>query len=171
MRNGAVNGVPMAAVMLLASLSSMYGDRVAVIGLLSPILMLGVPALAFVLMRRDSIRSRLMFTVGGLWLDGALSFICGALLSSLVMFVVWRWLDPTWMQERIDQSIDFLSSSPEASMQQLARDLRTAVDNGLDLSARTLTMSFLWMASFSGCVVSLILAPIVRALTPKNITH
>lgn len=168
MRQAAVNGVPLSAMMTVAMLLTMYADRLGLLGMLAPIAMFAVPAVSFLLLRRDYIATKGEMTWGALWLDGCLSYILGAVIAGAVMYIVWRWIDPTWMPDRIDESIDLLKASNDAEMVKLASDMRTAVDSGLDFSARSLTPAFIWLAAFSGSLLSLIFAPIV--LTTTRIT-
>lgn len=166
-RCGADNGFRFGIYLTALYAAMIFSANVAVLSIVTLALMVAVPAVVFLLLRRDRRRPGWPDTISSLWIDGLFTFLCGGLIASVMLLVYLRWIDPGYISANIDAAITTLQNSSEASQQQLADDLTTAIDNGLSLSPTAFAMSLLWLTVASGSVLSLVLAIIIKNLRIK----
>lgn len=126
-------------------------------------LMLSVPFLTYFFLRRTHMAAYGLVSFSGLWMQGITMFACGSLLLGLASFVYLRWLDPGFMVRALQMGIDYYSELPSESGQVLADELRMIADSGAMPAPSMIVMVWMWMTMFSGSVLSLIVAGLVKA--------
>lgn len=162
-RAGALNGLRFSVWLTVMYFASVFSASAPLLGLLSTVIMVCVPVLLWRMLTTDYRTTGGKWTIGQLWLDGFIAIMCGAVVAGTLLLVYLRWINPGYIYDQWASGIAAFEASGDPAMEQLASDMQTAVENGFSISPSMLTMSLLWLAAFSGSVISLIVAAIVRA--------
>lgn len=160
-RRGADNGFRFGAYLTAIYALMVVGDHVPLLGILTLALMAGVPAMIYLLLRRDRTLPGGLPTLGALWIDGLLTFLGGGILAGAVMMIYLNWIEPAYLADNLQHAIAMLDSSPDPQSHDLAEQMRTAIDNGFSISPIMFTMMTLWLVATSGSVLSLVIAAII----------
>ena len=169
-RRGADNGFRFGAYLTAIYALMAAGNHVPLLSILTLALMAGVPAMIYMLLRRDRTSPGGLPTLGALWIDGLLTFLGGGILAGAVMMIYLNWIEPDYIAGNLEQTIAMLDESPDPQSHDLAEQLRTAIDNGFNISPIMFTMTMLWLVATSGSVLSLVIAAIIihKHPTPKS---
>ncbi|MBJ2183696.1 MAG: DUF4199 domain-containing protein [Muribaculaceae bacterium] len=169
-RRGASDGALMGLVLCALFASWALSMRMAVASLAFPLLLLAVPVLAFVQLRRGYRADLGTSTFSALWMHGICTFFFGTLLMAALAIVWLRWWEPGLIGESLRSAADVYASlgSPEA--QKMAADVRALLDKGLAPRPVDIGLSLMWAGVFSGSILSMIYAGIIRTLgyRPRN---
>lgn len=160
-RRGADNGFLLGIYISVLYICMLLSSKVPVLNIVTLTMMLAVPVIVYFLLRRDRVAPGGMPTLGALWVDGLITFLCGGLIGSLVMFVYLRWIEPDFIISNLEQTVEMLKDAPDASGRELADEMQTAIDSGFSVSPIMFAMSMLWLAATSGSILSLIVSAIV----------
>ncbi len=161
-RRGADNGFLFGLYLSVLYLLMIFSSSVPLLNIPVLGMMVAVPALIYFMLRRDRLAPQGGVTiVGALWIDGLLTFLCGGLIGSLVVFIYMRWIDPDFIVSNIEQSISLLEAAGDADSIELADEFRSAMSNGFNVSPIVFAMTLLWMVTFSGSILSLILSAVI----------
>lgn len=166
-RCGASNGLRFAAYVGAIYLTSVVSAMLPVVQLLTFMLIIGAPAVIYLLLANDMRRSGNTWTAGALWLDGLICVIGGAAIGGAALLAYLQWIDPTFLSSQWDIAIATLDASGDPASQQLADDFRRAIDNGFSISPTMFVMSLIWLATLTGSIMSFIVATIVRLRAPR----
>lgn len=126
-----------------------------------------LPVVLYICMRRDFRASQGVHTVGTLWLNGLLTVIGGALLASVPLVIFLQWIDPQYLPDQWETTVNMLAASDDAQTQHMAAELRQALDNGFEISPIIFTMTMLWTMTFIGSILALILGIVVKSTVPR----
>jgi len=157
-RNGGITGIYLGLLLMLAVLTA----GTALEGLLSTAMVLLFPVLVYRIVSRDFTAWGGKASIGTLWLDALVSIVCGALIASTVMFIYLRWIDPDFLMRRWTEAIAQMRNAPDPQMQLMADNFETAAANGFRITPIMFTMTILWGAMFSGSLLALAVAAVVR---------
>jgi hypothetical protein len=168
MRRGAQSGLVMGGyfILLFAAMILSYSSHVA--GLLSMIMFLATPFLAYRRLRQSFISLHGLTTFAALWLEGIVMMACGALLLALASFIFFRFISPNFIPQQVEMMSSFYSAMPDQEFQQLGATLRKALDQHLLPRPIEVAMSLAWLTAFTGSILSLILAAIARRPFKRN---
>lgn len=133
--------------------------------LLADILLLAVPVLLWAMLRRSYRYDRCLTTFSGLWMHGIMIFLCGSLILGLVAFIYMRFINPGFIYAQARQAVELYSQVPD--FQTFAQTLQKAIDRKLLPSPITITFTIIWLGGFSGAMLSLIEAAIIKATVKK----
>lgn len=162
-RHGARRGLPLGlfigAVMLML-LASAHAPLLGLIGLIGAC---GVPVLAFMAQRESLTATSGDTPVSGVWLSGTMAFVCAALVCGVLVLAYLRWIDPTYLIDRLNEASVLLADNPDPAWQKLAADARAMVDNHTVPSGTDLTISLIWLIIFSGLLYSGLCAIVLKA--------
>lgn len=161
---GARNGLVVGAIITLLYFASVFSRRVPFLGLLTMVLAMAVPVAIYILLRNDYIASGRRSSIGALWLDGLISVMGGAALAGALLLIYLKWINPEFLNTEWEASVALFEASSDPAMKQLAADCREAARAGFSITPATLTMSLLWMAAFSGSLLSLIAATVIKTV-------
>lgn len=125
-------------------------------------LMAGVPCLTYFFLRRTHVAAHGMTVFSALWMQGIVMFACGSLLLCLAGYVYMRWLDPGFIVEVLQKAAEAYEAVPDANAQEMAEELRTLLASRYVPAPQTLIMGWMWLGMFSGSLLSLVVAAIVR---------
>ena len=81
--------------------------------LIADVLLVAVPAVLWVMLRRSYRYDRLLTTFSGLWMHGIMVFLCGSLILGLVAFMYMRFINPGFIYAQARLAVDLYSQIPE----------------------------------------------------------
>lgn len=165
LRRGATDGLTLGCVFLALFYSSVYGVGSLTLSFLSLALFFSVPFVAYRMLRRSYLDAPFHLAFSAVWLEGIITFICGALLLSVGVFVFFKWLDPDYIKNLFAQ---YLALADANDMQTPLTDtIRSMMKVNFIPKPVDMVMSSLWGVAFSGSILCLILTPIARRNHPK----
>lgn len=168
-KRGAEFGVPMGLFMTTISLSSIFADRVPMLGFVVIFLLIAGPWLLWRFQRRYLMEEGGMAEYAALWMLGILMVIYGALITGLVTWAVLQWVRPGYIYEQTQTMIDLYSAMPEFKDSELLTVLRKAIDAGALPSPIEMVMNMFWLVTFSGSVLSAVTAAFAKMSFPGGI--
>lgn len=157
-RNGGITGIYLGFLLMLAVLTA--GTPLE--GLLSTAMALLFPVLVYRIVSRDFKAWGRKASIGALWLDALVTIVCGALIASTVLLIYLRWIDTDFLTRRWTEAIEQLREAPDPEIQLMADNFETAAANGFRITPIMFTMTILWGAMFSGSLLALAVAAVVR---------
>lgn len=161
-RQGADDGVLMGVYLTALFFASVFALGRPLVGGIATVMILAVPVMLFMLLRRTWRRDRGMTLFSGLWMQGIMTFLCGGLLSGVVAFVYLKWINPGWLAEQVRAMVDLYRSIDGGAL--IADTLETMLTRGLLPSAIQMVIQMLWLEIFTGSILSLIVTALVRLI-------
>lgn len=146
-------------------LTMVLSAHVALLSAVSLLLMLCLPVYVLYLMRKYYIATGCIFPFSARWMYGIMLFIFGAIICSAVSYVYLEYVEPDFLFSQFKMILDFYKSVPELAESQTTLMMQTVIDRNQFPGAIQFVMSFMWMISFSGSMLSIILS----AITPVTV--
>lgn len=165
-RQGADNGFVLGAYLSALFFASAFALKVQFLGLLSTALIIAIPVIIFMMLRRTWIRDQGMSLFSSLWMQGIVAFACSGIISGCVAYIYIRWVEPDWLTSQVQQMITMYQSVQGG--EQVAQILETVLKQKLLPSPIQMVIQMLWLEIFCGSVVSLIATLIVRTTKPRQ---
>lgn len=159
-RDGLLAGALMLAMFVCQALGLTQG--LAWLTWVSDALMLAVPVAAYVMMRRGFRLYPAQRQFATLWMHGIIIFICGSLIMAAGIYAYCRLIDPGFIPRMFDLTGQLLAQMPDASMAQMGEQFGQLAEQGLTPTPIQMAFSYLWLGSFSGSMLSMLLAAILR---------
>lgn len=159
-RQGADDGVMMGVYLTALFFASAFALGRPLVGAVATVMILAVPVMLFLLLRRTWRRDRGMTLFSGLWMQGIMTFLCGGLLSGVVAFAYLRWVNPEWLATQVQAMVDLYATLEGGAV--IADTLQTMLDRHLLPSAIQMVIQMLWLEIFTGSILSLIVTALVR---------
>ena len=153
--DGAVMGVYLVALFALM----VYSMSVSFAAVAAMAMMIGVPVMVFYFLRRTHRSAHGMTVFSALWMQGIASLIFG-----LASFVYLKWIDPAFIRSMLEAAADYygkLSGTGEV-YDTMAEDLNMILRNNILPSPATLVMAWMWLIVFSGSLLSMLAAGVVK---------
>lgn len=101
-------------------------------------------------------------------MQGIMTFICGSLIAGLVAVVYLKWINPDFIADRIQEAIDFYSGSGWQQGAEMADLLKNMVKAHVVPTPIQIVIEMIWLGVFSGSLLSLLMAVLVRARGEKK---
>lgn len=165
---GARDGLVMGGVMAAMFVCQAAGLRVPLLTLLADALFLAVPFVAYRLMLAGYKQYPAQRQFATVWMHGITFFICGSLILAVVAYVYCRLIDPGFMPDLFTATGQALSASADPAVAELGSQFDQLADNGLLPSPIQMAFSLLWLASFSGSLLSMLLAALIRLINQNK---
>ena len=164
-RRGADDGLFMGLLLVAVFFTGSLSFRYPLAANIAPILMLaGVPLLTYMLLRRSFVRDNGLTLFSSLWMQGIVTFFCGTLILAIFMYAYMRWGDPSFMHDMVCRMADFYDSMPQTPQtQEVSKILHTMIDENIYPSEIDVAIESIWLSVFSGSILSMLAALIVRA--------
>ena len=96
-KRGADDGLFFGIYLIIMFFSSAFSMAVPFAGLLSIILVLGVPFLIYRFLRRSYVNDSGTTQFSALWVQGITTFFCGSLISGIAALVYMQWVNPDFI--------------------------------------------------------------------------
>lgn len=141
---------------------TVFALKVPVLNIAAGAMALGVPFLTYFFIRRTHVAAHGMTVFSALWMQGITMFACGCLIFGAVSFVYLRWIDPGFLVRMLELGVEYYRASPSESAHLLADEFQMIIDSKVIPSALNIAFGWMWLGMFSGSILSMIVAGIVR---------
>lgn len=174
-RSAAEDGLALGAAMSASFLFGANATRIADPGvalimiIISLLILVAVVVMAYRMLARDCRRWPSMRFFSAVWMHGIAMFFFGGLILCAVAVVFMHFLVPSFITENVTGAIQAyrMLGTPEAA--HMADTLQRMIDRHLLPTPVSVATSMIWLVTFMGSMLSLVLTPIVRATTrPTN---
>lgn len=163
-RRGGDDGLTFGLYLSVMFFAGIFSMKIPVLNLLSTAMMIAVPAVIYIYLRRYFISERGLLSVSALWMHGIVIFGCGSLIACFLMFIYMRWIEPDYLNNMWREFLATLSASQSADLTDFAELSREATRNGQPVTPIIFAVTTIMMAILSGSVLSLLLGAIVKAV-------
>lgn len=167
-RRGAEDGLRMGAVLVAMVLMFLLSGSFAPLMFFALVLFALVPFLAYRMMRRDFLRYPRMRFFSAVWMHGICIFFFGSVLMAVAMYVYLQYADPDYMMRSLHAAIELYRRIGTADALEAADSLQKIIDAHLVPSAIDLSVVMIWLVSFSGSMLSMVLSWLVRLLNNRK---
>lgn len=152
-------GVPFGLFLSLAALSLLASVKVAELSMFFLPLIVALPVMLFLVMKRLAQRWASMRRVAALWVFGIYTTIFATLICALVSAVYMLAFEPDFLRRYLTSALTTLQSAPEmGEYSAQAAQLKSILSHGQLPSPMELVVSMSWASCFAGAIVSLPLA-------------
>lgn len=167
-QRGARDGLVVGGLMLAMFVCQAVSLRMPWLGLVSNALMLAVPVAAYILMRRDFKQYPAHRQFATVWMHGIMIFICGSLIMAAGSYAYCRLINPDFIPDLFRTTGHALMAMPDPSLADMGRQFEQMIEQRLTPTPIQMAFSLLWFGSFSGSMLSLLLAAIIRFFNNKT---
>lgn len=122
---------------------------------------LAVPVLAYFVVAR-AYKANPAYGFSALWLTGICSFFFGAVIMGAVVVAALKWWQPGFMQHIVTQLIEVYSRVPDPNATTMVDTLRKMSEAGALPGPIDCALELIYGAVFSGSLLSMIYAAVVR---------
>jgi hypothetical protein len=167
-KRGADDGLRLGIFMIASFLSAAYSVHIPVLGLLAFALAIAVPFVVYHFIKRDYLKYPEMGFFSAMWMHGIAAFFFGSILLAAVMYVFLRFIEPNFVIDNLRSAISIYRSLNMAEATEMANSLQLLIDKHLVPSAISFAVTSIWSVVFSGSMLSLLIALLVRAFNKKQ---
>ena len=167
-RRGAEDGIWFGLYLSIMFIFTALATTIPFIGFLSTIMALAVPVYAFITLRKGFIENGCFYTFSEIWTHGIVLFACGTLIMALTIVVYMTWIDPNFIYDQCIIAINTYKTIGGEMGNEVASTLEKAIEQNLLPTPISLAGNILSFSIFSGSILSMILAPIIRFFRPKK---
>lgn len=163
-KRGAEQGLIMGIYLSLtfvAAASTMWHQWLSIPALL---MMAGVPAITYFMLRRTYIADYGCTMFSEMWMQGIMVFVGGSIILATVSYIYMKVLVPDYILQLFERSIEAMTAMGRTEQAHL---MQRIIDQGKILSPAEVAIEFVWVGIFSGSILSMVTAWIVR-LTCKS---
>lgn len=155
-RIGPVAGVYFTVLFLCAAYSGMH----PLLSIITLVLFLSVPWLLYRRLSATAAAVTRVRTVT-LWTEGIYSFLFGGLIMALLVYVWLRFVDPGYMHNQLELAAQLMREYPQSASPELKHAVEAVLEQGTLPGAIQMAMSLFWTVTFTGAVLSLLVAYII----------
>lgn len=138
------------------------------LNIIAVVMALGVPFLTYFFLRRTHVAAHGMTLFSALWMQGITMFACGCLIFGAVSFTYLRWIDPEFLVMVLRMGVEFYNASDAEGAQMLASEFQMIIDSKVLPAASDVVFGWMWLGMFSGSILSMFIAAIVRLRKVKH---
>ena len=125
-------------------------------------LIAGVPALIYFFLRRTHVQAHGLTGFSALWMQGIVTFACACLIFGAFSFIYLRWIDPQLILRAINSAIEAFRTTYAEGSSQMIKELEFIAANPILIAPLNLAFGWMWLGMFSGSILSLLVAGLVR---------
>lgn len=164
--DGFIFGVYLSVMFLLQSMATVHDWFAA--QLTGAIMMLGVPALIYFFLRRGYIAEGRRSRFSAMWLHGICIFFFGSLLMALTSYIYMRLVHPGFIPEFFEiLRLTYVDLGTSEALEN-AHMIEKIQQQHLYPAAAEIAVVFIWLAVFTGSLLSMLLSLIIRAINPAT---
>lgn len=148
--------------------AAIYALRYPAVSLLALAAIIAVPAITWVMMRRTWKKSMRTMQFASLWSQGIVAFACGGMFLAVATYIYFKWIEPDLLISALESQARRWAdmATPESTAN--ARALRLMIDGGAIPHPSEIAFQLLCLTIFSGSMLSMLLAFIIRLDRNKN---
>lgn len=173
-RRGADDGFLLGAYLVLLFFALAFSMKVSILGMIAMGMILAVPAVIYLMLARSFRAQNGLASFSSLWMQGIVTFFGGSLILAVVMMVYLRWIDPSFMADRLTEAIQIYRDLNQPRATEVADTLQLILDQNIIPSATDVALEVIWAGVFTGSLLSMLIALLVRARrrssSPKSTT-
>lgn len=162
-RRGAVYGLPFGLYLTALFFAISYTFDFPILSPIVFVLMLGVPFIIYGFLRRSFVEDKGTTIYSSLWMEGIAIFFFGGLLATLVSVVYMRWIEPSFIESRIDAIIELYNHTDYSRSEEIVDIITRAKEQNLIPKPIDISIDMLWFIVFSGSMLSMLMALLARA--------
>lgn len=159
---GAENGLVLGPVLTVAALLAGATTYNAWMFLPALAAIAAVPAVAYTQLRHTMATQASLATFAALWLQGICAFFFGGAIMAALCYAAMRWVWPGFIIDQVQTVIDVYGSVNDPDAQNIARTLQSLMDSHSLPGAIDIALELLYVAVFTGSLLSMLLAVIIR---------
>ena len=161
-RRGADNGLLLGLYFCIMFAFVIIGERMEAVGIISTLMMFGVPFLVYRFLRKTFVEQRGLTMFSALWTQGIIAFAGAGLVLAVAVYVYIRFLDPDIVLRQVDKLIDIYSDADTPRADEMLTVLKNMRDLHLYPSAREIIIQLELLSIFSGSILSMLMSLLVR---------
>ena len=120
------------------------------------------PAVAYMQLRRTMATQPSLATFSALWLQGICAFFFGGAIMAALCYAAMRWIWPGFIIDQVQTVIEIYGAVNDPEAQDIARTLQRLMDSHSLPSAIDIALELLYVAVFTGSLLSMLLSLIIR---------
>lgn len=156
--DGLILGPVMIAAIVLVGLQSYYPWLFFAV----MAVVLAVPAVVFMLLRRSFRADGCAATFSALWLEGVCAFAFGSLLMGAATYILLHWCFPDYIADQLRMLADTLAATSDPAAIEWSNTVEANIEAGNIPASTDIVMELIYLAIFTGSMLSIALALIVR---------
>lgn len=161
-RRGATRGAWFGLYLTTLVMGMLYSLEVPALSLLTLLLIAGVPFVIYRCLRHTAAQLPVMPQYSALWLEGIALFFFGGLIMTAVVAIWLTALDPTLVHKHAHTVVDIYRQTPGETAAEMAQLIEAAIEQNAIPSPIRLATSLLWATVFTGSILSMLMALLVR---------
>lgn len=157
-RRGADDGFIFGIYLSAMFFSSIFAPKLPLLGLLSFVLMIAVPVVIFLFIRRYDRRLGGCATFPMMWMEGVVTFICGMLIAGALLVVYMKWLNPDFIREQLEGLVELGKQTKGTTLTDVGDVAQQMLDANFIPSPIGIVTELIMLAVVSGSFLSIIIS-------------
>lgn len=166
-KRGAEDGAWFGLFLSLLFFFSANALSIPLLGHIATLMALCVPVLTFFFLRKGYIQNGFYSTFSEIWTHGIIIFTCGSLIMALTIVIYTNWINPYFIIEQCNIAINAYRSMGDTGTE-IAKTLEEVIKQKMLPSPISIATNIISFSVFSGSILSMILASIIKAIYKKR---
>ncbi len=166
---GATDGLIMGLYMTMMYITQVSGLNSPLLSLVGEAMMLGVPVVAYLLMRRGARETVPRPLFSAMWMHGIMLFLCGSIIMAFIAYIYMRFVNEGFITDLFKTMSRLYAGLGTETGDEFAHTLDRVVESKMLPTPISFAFSLLWLGSFAGAILSLLLAGILKWRMPRGI--
>ncbi|MCM1110204.1 MAG: DUF4199 domain-containing protein [Clostridium sp.] len=167
-RRGADRGLPFGVYLTVLFFVMVGSQRWGFLSLVMMVMIVAVPFIIYRFLRSTYVEERGLSSLSSLWMQGIMTFGCGAIISALAAYIYMRFLDPSFILRNARSAIEIYNGMDNENSRAVARGLEVLIENNALPTPIQVAVQSIWGAVLSGSLLSLLMGLLVRARRPSG---
>lgn len=168
-KRGADDGLIMGIILIILFMASVYSYKSPLANVIAiALLLVGVPAATFLMLRRSYVKDNCLTLFSSLWMQGIVIFFCATLLLAAWVYIYLRFINPTFLIDTLNHVATLYDNMGTATGQQISATIHAMIKQNLVPSSISIAIETIWLGVFSGSLLSALMAALVRLKNRKN---
>ncbi len=167
-REGAYKGVIMGIYLTLLALLTMWSEHSALLSAASLAMLCYIPFFAYRIMCKTHKKYFCTSDFASLWMLGIAIFIGGSMICALCTYAYLQYIDTDFIYRQATNAVELYKELDPENTSGLTDIIQGIIDNNLLPSPIEVAVEMLWMTTFFGSLLSMLLSAIIRKRHPKQ---
>ncbi len=167
-KRGAEDGLRFGIYLSVLYMAMIAGASYSLASLAAFVMIAAVPLIVYRFLHRGYVAEYETSTFSSMWLHGIVIFFCGSMLAGVVLLVYLRWINPDFVVNTLQRAIELYDSIDVPQAKETAKVLRQVIEQKLVPTPIEIVAQLIWLAVFSGSLLSMILALVVPLRSKKK---
>lgn len=162
-------GIPFGLYLTVAAVCFIYADQVDILGFVFMLFTLATPVVIYRYQRRKFLEDNGFTQYAALWMMGCVITLLGALVASLLVYLLLYFARPAFCYEWAQHAIEAYQAVPEMkSSDSIVETLQLAVEQKMLPQLKDVVLTMFWFTAAGGCVTSALTALIAQRKIPPT---